>query len=119
MEDDGKTRVFIRGGKAEAPTAWLIYPDRVPYEERLQGSEAEAVIERQDALCVNSELFEAPEDDQSGFGEQIVKNWAVFVNGAQVFDIDRMDTAREDDYPVLVETLERHLGRTGLTIIAS
>lgn len=113
MENDGITRV--QGGEPERPTAWPVYPNKISYEDRLQGTEANEVISRQDACCVNAETFE----DRDGRMLQLTKDWSVYIDNQPPYNIDRMDVLDEEEYSALAQILERQLGKVGLTIIVT
>lgn len=116
MEADGKSRVYITGGKE---TAWLVFPEaeRTSYEDELTGDEARKVLDRTDFDCVNSEAFEYGRD--GGFGKQLVDEWGCYDKEGNRFAVDRSTWSKEERYSKLAEVLEERTGLVGLTIVVS
>ncbi len=114
MEKDGKTRVYITSASNEA---WEAYPGNKPYDERVTGEAALAILASVDFRGVNAESFKVNPDGR--LGEQVMDVWSMSTTHGKRFDVNRKGWKHKERYSKLAKILEKRAHKKGLTIVVS
>jgi len=113
-EKDGQTRVYITSARNEV---WEVYPEEKPYDERIVGEAALAILSRVDFRGVNSESFKIQPDGQ--WGEKVRDEWGMFSPDGKSFSVNRKGWKSDEHYSKLAKILQKRAHKKGLTIVVS